>query len=158
MKIRMNQVMRDALDRYKIQDISELELENVNIFQEIISLGFSVDRGCVLLKKNLGRCKGVEIESFPDLTGYECYINKINVDDFLASSDPKDLLRTSLFVTRLLDSELAKLGVKIQIILGLQVDDVSTSSVRFHRVRDNESWLNANLENYDEWVFVAEIN
>ncbi len=158
MKIRMNRAMRDALDRYGIPEILELDLENGNIFQEIIAAGISRDRDCFLLNWNLTLCKGVEIKDFPDLTGYECYINKINVDDYLPSSDPKELLRFSLILARLLDRQLAKFGEKTEIIIGFQVDDVPTSAVRFHKIRDNESWLGSNLEKYDECILVAETN
>ena len=158
MKIQMNRAMRGALDKYGISDILELNLENGNIFQEIIAAGISVDKGCLLLNRNLTLCKGLEIKDFPDLTGYECYINKINVDDYLPTSDPKELLQSSLILARLLDRQLTEFGEKVEIIIGLQADDVPTSAVRFHKVRGNESWLGTNLEKYDECILVAETN
>jgi len=156
--IRTNRAMRTALGQNGIPEISELSLEGANIFQDIISEGILTENGCLLLKKNISLCNGVKINDFPDLTGYECYINKINVDDYLPTVDPKELLQYSILLVRLLEEQLVKVDEKVKIVIGFQADDVITSSVRFHKVRSKESWLAADIEKYDECILVAEIN
>jgi hypothetical protein len=83
-------------------------------------------------------------EAFPDLTGYEAFVNKIHLDDFIEVDNPQE--PTTL-------DELIKQGVKAVITLAnrlknygnyrliLSLDpEMSTMTLRFFEHREGEKW------------------
>ncbi len=159
MNIKMNSVMKRMLEHFGVNSISlDVIPDDLDVFEDIVKEGIVEEGGCILLRQNLSQYKNSKIKDFPDLTGYECFINKIHVDDYLNTSDPKVLLEYTLRLAQYFVKQLAKFNEKIQIVIGFQLDDILTSSIRFHKVRNNEFWLNSNLESYKEGILAWEVN
>ena len=79
-----------------------------------------------------------------DLTGYECLVNHIHVDDYV---DDNLLSYGMAFYKRLIGLLKTYPEKKFRVILAY--DDL-TCSVRFHLIREGEEWLSANLDSYHE--------
>jgi hypothetical protein len=83
-------------------------------------------------------------DNFQDRTGYEAFINKIHVDDFLGESSPLDregmreLIGQGVKAAFALSDRLQREG-NYRIILSLDVD-VPTMTLRFFERRDGEPW------------------
>lgn len=93
--------------------------------------------------------RSVEPSQFPDLTGFEAFINHIH----LPYNGSRQSLRSALNYCADLAAALNRLnpGVTFRIILGVTDQECT---VRFHRVRDNEEWVSQNLEGYEEAILV----
>jgi hypothetical protein len=102
-----------------------------------------------------------------DETGFECFINKVHVDKLLPSTTTiSELARLGLdyafhLKTALTTSNLAgDFEVVISVVAADPTLDVgATCSVRFHRIRAGQVWIDRNLENYkDEAIAVGEFS
>jgi hypothetical protein len=124
--------------------------------QELLDEGFCEMDDCVFFARFANRVKTASQSDFPDRTGYECFVNHVHVDDYLeAGAASAPLLATIgvAFARRLAEMLSARNGGFV-VIVGS--DDLS-SSVRFHRARNGESWLSDDLESYrDEAIAVLE--
>jgi len=100
--------------------------------------------GCWFLATLKAGAKAAELSSFPDRTGFECFVNHIHTGDFLQTSDVIERLRQALIWAVTLRRKLEGHG-KFNIIVAC---DDADCSVRFHRVRPGESWLVDDLESY----------
>ena len=49
----------------------------------ILSQGFTEQEDCVFLTAMLSGCRTVSQNSFPDKTGYECFVNHIHIEDLV---------------------------------------------------------------------------
>jgi hypothetical protein len=110
--------------------------------------------GCWFLASLRAGAKATSLTSFPDRTGFECFVNHIHIGDFLEASDAIDCLRQGLCFVEGLKQKLEGRGA-FEIIVSC---DDSDCSVRFHRIRPGESWLVADLESYEaESVLVISV-
>ena len=112
---------------------------------EILTLlrkGMRQENGCLFLSalKELG--SSVSASNFEDRPGYECFINKIHLDDYI---DKDYLLYAILYCREILSMNAGKQHLKIIV----SIDDQSCV-VRFHILRKDESWLGEDLEKYLE--------
>lgn len=100
-----------------------------------------------------------------DLTGYEADVNKVFIEDYLEPDAPRELpslAATAVSSARDLAERLK--GARPQISFKIVVSASETGSkrrpasatLRFYRVRENESWLAPNLEGYEEAVAVLD--
>jgi hypothetical protein len=116
----------------------------------ILSEGWVRDGDACLLKAMIEGSREIKLQQFPDLTGYEAFINQFHLDEHLPSAPLEEVVQTGLaFAERMLSlsrSELA--GLPIYGIL--VVRNANESTLRFHRVRPGEEWLARDLESYVE--------
>ncbi len=96
-------------------------------------------------------------ECFPDATGYEAFINKIHVDDYMEEPDEADKDRLSVLI-----QQGAKAAVRLserletkgpyRIVLSLDLPSVDegqpTMDLRFFERRIGEPWLDEDLDAY----------
>jgi hypothetical protein len=118
--------------------------------------GFLEAKTCVF-RASLYRHRGnATLTSFPDETGYECFVNHIQIDEHV----PQDAwLRVGLlFVDRLIQTwrASARASMPIQAILSIgEWSDYPSHTVRFHVVRHGQDWLTADLESYEHEAVLA---
>lgn len=112
---------------------------------DIAAKGFIEEGQCFILQHMASREKNVSISNFPDLTGYECFINCLHIDDYVG----QDYLFWSLkFMDVVLNSWRA-MNKEHKLRAIVSTDDLG-AVIRFHVLRENENWLSDDLESYKE--------
>lgn len=137
------------MNRLMVEEMARVDLYEKNIPGELLKIirhGFFECDGCFFLSAFSLRLKNVSKDEFPDKTGYECFVNSINIDDYVSSDF---LSYTTLFVESLLRSWREDWG-DLQAIISASEFGVQA---RFHVVRDHESWLSDELEDYAEAIW-----
>ena len=114
---------------------------------DLLSAGFVDQDGCVFFAQFAKRTSGADHSDFPDLTGYECFVNHVHIDDYVEDADPQTLAAMGVAFARRLCELLSERSGDFNVIVGS--DDLSCS-VRFHRVRASEAWLGDDLESYQD--------
>jgi hypothetical protein len=93
-----------------------------------------------------------------DMTGYECAVNAIHLEDYLEKGmarEPPALAATAMKCVDWLAERLRKFDAgPFRIIVSI---DRRNCTLRFHKVRDDESWLVDDLEGYEEAVAASDI-
>lgn len=93
----------------------------------------------------------VKPENFPDLTGFECFVNHIRIEDQLEGflADKTALLRQGIAFALATESQLHFKfpGRPFNVIVA---ETSHGCGVRFHLVRRGEEWLADDLDGYRE--------
>ncbi len=106
-------------------------------FSNILNAGFVEEKGCVLLASEK-RDSGSDRAGTQDETGYECFVNHGHVEN----------LGEALEFARRLKSALTSLFPGDFVVI--MAFDGREATVRFHRLRAGQTWLNENLEEHRE--------
>ena len=121
-------------------DESALSPELLNI----LALGFVEEKGCVLLASE-ARASVAARDAGQDDTGYECLTNHLHV---------KSLAEAVEFARRLNSTLAACFTDGFVVIVSF---DGREATVRFHKNRVGQRWLDSNLEEYvDEGIAVLD--
>lgn len=113
--------------------------------------------GCVVLAHDADSVTDAPIESFPDATGFEAFINHVHVDDELGlpATDTAVLAQAGRFATEIGDLLQRRYPDETFVII-LAVSD--SCIVRFHTLRSGERWVAPDLETYEnEAVMVMQV-
>jgi hypothetical protein len=152
--VRMNARMA-ALGPPSIGGAGEMEL--VPRLAAILADGFLELGDCLVLAHEEGSVEAARIESYPDATKFEAFINHLHLDDELElpAGDPlvlKQAGRYAAELAELLQGEYPDEAFVILIALG------DSCVVRFHKRRSGESWIADDLEGYEyEAVMVVDV-
>ena len=106
----------------------------------------------VLLKNNYEANRHVNAADLPDKTGYECFINHVHrpFDGTGAS------LKSSLSYAIALQKGLDRIAKNRTFRVIVSAND-HECTIRFHEVRQSETWIAENLEGYaDDAILVLE--
>jgi hypothetical protein len=114
---------------------------------DLLSAGFVDKDGCLFFAQFAKRTSGADRSDFPDLTGYECFVNHIHIDDYIEDADAQTLAAIGVSFARRLCELLSARSGDFNVIVG--TDELSCS-VRFHRIRAGEAWLSDDLESYQD--------
>jgi hypothetical protein len=116
---------------------------------DLLQAGFTVIHDAVVFSAMDQAARKTPVSSFPDLTGYECFINHLHVEDYLDgfSEDSKKLLRQSIAFALEVKKQLQFLFPERQFSLIVAYNEFGCN-FRFHTVRIGESWLPADLEQF----------
>ena len=144
--LRMNSVMLKAYD-----DLLPDNIELDNDLREIVEAGFVGDDGCYLLKKYLEIGTNVSFSDFPDKTGYECFINSVNIDDYVKDN----YLAQGLCFVRNILSRWNEFQDDEVLMAILSLDELG-SKVKFHTLREGEQWLADELDEYEEAILLVD--
>jgi hypothetical protein len=127
---------------------------------ELLKHGFKRVEGCIFFASMFPGEHLPDIDfvtrAYGDLTGYECVINKIHLEDFCEGNL---LCVSQLFVQRFLDVWEAEFEIPVVAILSYEEDSEfgSTSVFRFHTKRFDETFINlAAIEEYLDPILVVE--
>ena len=135
----------------KYNQLSFLNVELNHGLSEIIASGFEEKNGCFFLKECINIVSNVSVNNFPDKTGYECFINSINIDDYVQ----EDYLAQGIYFVQKVFHQWDKLKNNHMLIAILSLDDFGLK-VKFHVQRLGESWLADELEDYEESILMVD--
>lgn len=133
---------------------SNLLLDNVELDRslcEITESGFKGQNGCFFLGKCLEIDTNTSINDFPDKTGYECFINSVNIDDYVEDG----YLEQAVSFVRNVFSQWNDIQESKKLIAILSLDEFGLK-VKFHMHRVGEQWLSDELEDYEESILVVD--
>jgi hypothetical protein len=86
MNIKMNSAMKVLYTEVE----SGRMAGTTNLSSELLKLvepGVTVIGGAVLLKELEKLAKSTKPDNFPDLTGYECFVNHVHIEDYLSDAE-----------------------------------------------------------------------
>ena len=106
---------------------------------------FITEGDSVFLEEQFAGAKNVSTKDFPDRTGFESFVNHVH---FSFCGDRSSLLH-ALGYAMAVQIALQLYDPKRKFLVILSISD-NKSTVRFHEVRPNESWLADNLEDYKD--------
>jgi hypothetical protein len=157
MNIKMNSVMKSLyteVEPGRITDTANLSSELL----AIVEPGFIVVDGAVLLKTQEKFVNNIKPDNFPDLTGYECFVNHMHIEDYLgdAELDSNALLKQGIALANKIVEALSSLFPD-KLFKAIVAANESGCSVRFHLIRSGENWLSDDLDKYgQEAILVLE--
>jgi hypothetical protein len=128
--------------------------------RKLLEYDFVEEEGCIFLRNLYNSSVAGQLSFYPDRTGYECFVNHIHIDSYV-KVDQKDLVMSLLNQGILYSFQLKnKLSnfysyESFRIIVSFKNQECT---VRFHKVRPNEEWLDENLEKYSEALMVIDSN
>jgi hypothetical protein len=137
--MKMNNKMYELLNSANILVGDELSFETLEVPE------FVVAKGSVLLRDEYERALHVDTKEFPDRTGYECFINHVH----FPFSGTRESLLLCLRYAFAIRNRLDQVGGRRPFLVIVSVAE-SSCTVRFHEVRQGESWISPNLEAYAE--------
>ena len=100
---------------------------------------------CVLLKNEFDRNKHIKRVAFPDLTGYECFINHMH----FPFGGTAQSLSSCLVHANSIRAALGPLtqNRSFRLIVGIS-EEGRSCTIRFHVARPGEAWVSDDLEAY----------
>jgi hypothetical protein len=146
----MNQRMMSSLGLATPSDFARHEKLREKLSQ-LLAPGFTDLGGAIVFTAMRNIAENVEPENFPDLTGFECFVNHIHVEDQLDGrvSDQTALMRQGIAFALATESQLRSTfpGKPFKVIVAATAHGCG---VRFHLVRAGEEWLASDLDGYGE--------
>ncbi|WP_419208201.1 hypothetical protein ACN08N_25540 (plasmid) [Photobacterium leiognathi subsp. mandapamensis] len=134
---------------YKNLSLTNIELDHS--LEEIVESGFKGLDGCLFLGKCLETDTNASISDFPDKTGYECFINSVNIDDYV----DEGYLEQAVCFVRSVFSQWNEVQESKKLVAILSMDEFGVK-VKFHVCRVGEEWLSDELEGYEESILVVD--
>ena len=153
----MNETMRCSLGQANPSDFAKGEKLSEKLSQ-LIAQGFTDLGEAIVFTAMRNIAENVEPENFPDLTGFECFVNHLHVEDQLdgPGSDQTALMRQGIAFAFAAESQLCSTfpGKPFKVIVAATAHGCG---VRFHLVRTGEDWLATDLDGYgEEGILVLE--
>ena len=145
--MRINELARPAYQEAK----NHLDSKTVKLDSGIARIGDAGLRHaneCILLAALADKTGNSSISDFADRTGWECFVNKIHLEDWL---DDLALEKQELLIAQaiLLAERLKPLVATVALRFIVSFDEMSCT-LRMHQIRQGEDWLNDDLESYRE--------
>lgn len=127
---------------------------SARVLDAILENGISRAHGGYFLTALLAKRSNAKPADFPDMTGYECFVNHLHL------SGARGGLYTLAAAIKFSEALRTKLSAcfpagKFKIIISFTEDE---ANVRFHLSRVNENWLSENIDGYREAILVLESN
>lgn len=152
----MNQRMKASLGDASPSEFANGDKLDQRLMQ-FLGQGFTQIDGAIVFTAMRSIAKNVKPENFPDLTGFECFVNHIHVEDQLGPAPGSTgLLKQGIAFGLATDSQLRSTfpGKPFKVIVAATAHGCGA---RFHLARPGEEWLANNLEGYgDEAILVLE--
>jgi hypothetical protein len=152
--MRSNQAMTRLLSGFRLDD----RFDPLLPFSRLLRPGLVKKQGGVFWRATLPKkLPKVGTRLVPDLTGLEATGNKIHIEDYASSGDTRTLLGHGLLLANCLCFMLSGVTSKrVRQIISLdKVAKLSEPNVcihTFHLMRDNEQYLDDELDNYEQPV------
>ncbi|WP_189438699.1 hypothetical protein [Pseudovibrio japonicus] len=140
----MNSKMVDIYNRLPVE-VGRID----PALQKLAFSGFKEKDGCTFLTASLTTETNASIDMFPDRTGYECFINSINIDDFVKNN----FLEQGISFVQEVFSQWNKFKPPRKRIALLIATEWGVK-VKIHSHRQDEWWLADDLEGYEEPILV----
>jgi len=123
----------------------------LSALSDLATQGVTERAGCFFLAALVDKGTNAVEANFLDRTGWECFLNSVHIDDF-ASSDY--LLNACLFVQSIF-REWKRRGYP-GIFQAIISNDEYGTVVKFHLLRNGESWIGSDLEGYEESILLVD--
>ncbi len=107
---------------------------------DLLRDGFVSDEDCIFLRSCYALYGRRTRNLFPDDIGYECFVNKIHIDDY-THGDVVSVAATGLAFMDMLGADWGRYGLGGTIRIILTVENETDSTIRFHLVRADQTWL-----------------
>lgn len=143
-----------AMNKKMMAEMKSVNWANLKLspkLSKLIELGFYELDDCTFCVAFASLATNATVKDFPDKTGYECFVNSIHIDDFVESDY---LAHACMFVEGFFN--VWRQRKKKQIIRAIISSNKSGAVVKFHVIREGESWTDQDLEKYEDAVLVAE--
>ncbi len=152
----MNTKMADLLAQNHISlDDASLENRIPKKLTELLNAGIIKQNNAFVLER-MKQSVSTELSTFGDLTGYECAVNHIHIESYIRQGkSPVEFLETGIGYALALVNRLSSLSwdQPFRVILGFDIEDQMSCVVRFHVVRENETWIK--LDDLDGYLLEA---
>ena len=125
---------------------TQLDCSLNSSLKSIADSGFDLHNGCYVLS-GLSGATNVTRESFPDCTGYECFLNSFHVEDY----DSVSPLAQAILLVQEVFTIWNAAQRAMRLIAVVSADEFSVVT-KFHSQRPGEQWLSDNIEGYDDPV------
>src|SRR6266852_2974330 len=146
--MKMNQRMMSSLGLVTPSDFARREKLSEKLSQ-LLAQGFTELGGAIVFAAMRNIAEDVKPENFPDLTGFECFVNHIHVEDQLDVPIPDQpaLLKQGIAFALATESQLRSTfpGMPFKVIVAASAHGCGA---RFHLVRPGEEWLASDLDSY----------
>jgi hypothetical protein len=129
-------------------------------FQILVYGGFKDVEGCVFFRAMFpydNRLADAELGIHQDKTGFECAVNRIHLEDYFEKGMAREapsLALTAVRCAAFLANRLRRFSTDPFRIIA-SVDD-RNCTLRFHKVRNGESWIVDDIESYEQALFVMD--
>jgi hypothetical protein len=114
--------------------------------RELLSSGL-IERDNALALRGADTARHPDRDSFPNVTGYEAFVNHFHVDGIADGFDDLRVAWAAAEIRTQLQEIASAQPVRIIVSRNLSGQPIC-STVRFHRVRSGERWLTDDLEGY----------
>jgi hypothetical protein len=122
--------------------------------KQLVHSGFIEVESCCFLKYLYHKETNVSPADFPDKTGLECFINSFHLEDYVE----ENWLPYALWVINQLFEKYANL-FNHNLLTAIVTQDDLSCTLRFHLKREEESWLDEDLDSYkEEAILVIDSN
>ncbi len=120
---------------------------------DVLRAGLIERNGCALLRAFENSAGEFDPVSHFDRTGYECLVNHVHFDADGTSNSP--LARALAYAERLQQVLCSAEAGPYRMIVGAS-SDAGSCTVRFHRLRAGENWIDDDLDSYGEGITVID--
>ena len=124
-------------------------------FQLLVAGGFKDVQGCVFFRELFHYDALTALAMHHDMTGYECAVNAIHLEDYLEKGMAREAPALAVTADRCADWLIEQLrrysSEPFRVIASVQGRNCT---MRFHKIRDGESWLADDLDKYEEAIVV----
>ena len=120
---------------------------------EVLDSGFILVDDLIFIKKLKAIETNATLEDFVDRTGYECFINSVNIDDYTEG----DFLKTGIAYVSAVFKKWKLINSKDEIFAIFSLDEFGLK-IKLHLNRIGERWLSNDLDKYEEAVLVIGSN
>ena len=134
----------------------QLNLVNCELNSEldtIVRMGLVEVGNLIFLKKLYQNDTNATADDFIDSTGYECFVNSLHVDDYVHDN----YLQQAIIFAKHIFKEFRLQEVKMPLVCIMSLDEFGLT-IKFHLSRGNESFLNEDLNGYEEAILVVDSN
>lgn len=153
----MNRRMQSSLNNADPADFAYGQQLSERLSQ-LLAEGFSVLDGAVVFTSLRNIAENIGAANFPDLTGFECFVNHVHVEDEIDGplSSPTQLLKQAITFGFAITDHLRS-NFPDNVFRVIIATSASGCGVRFHQVRPLEEWLASDLDGYgDEAILVLD--
>jgi hypothetical protein len=152
----MKQIYKSIFTKVNIKDIDTSNIENI-ITPNIVDIN-----GCYILdleneldSRSINWNRLMKIHG--NKTGYEASCNELRINDYLDDNKTQDdILIYGLRILHDWKDKLKRDYVNQKFVLILSFDKTYVT-LRFHKKREGENWLNSDLGKYQESILIMEI-
>lgn len=155
MNIKTNNLMKNELKQVFSKKRNQIHDEKLI---SLVKEGYLLENGCTFLK-SLVKYSYSELLNFSDKTGYECFVNKFHLCDLIGEKNLKlsDIVYQGLLTSYLMADSLYNLNELNYMIIASIDLEVEDFTLRFHTMREEESYLLDDLEQYEQPIITIEL-